>query len=170
MRLLKFSDFLLLENDEIDFDKYYNKGEEKILIWIHGLPGSGKTHLANRIMKSNPDANFVHFDDTGSVRDIRIEMEMNRNIIVSSPFFEGYMRLSSFCLNKSLKELIKDKNYTCRDIWFENNLKKCIANVSRRIGHQMPKEDLLSVLPHFSNLYEIPDNADIIPIFSTKND
>lgn len=53
----------------------------KKLIWIHGLPGSGKTYLANQI---NKDGDYSILDDIMDISLIEAEMNKGRDIILSS--------------------------------------------------------------------------------------
>ena len=135
------------------------------LIWIHGLPGSGKTHL----MKDLNDGSFVVLDDTSSISDIKSELEQNNNIILASPYFDNYLN-SLFLGETKLRTILKDYNYDVEEVWFENDLQMCIQNLKNRTEHTINTKQIIPDMKHFSKDYKIPNGVKTIPVWSNKKE
>ena len=60
------------------FESFNNENLQRKFIWIHGLPGSGKTHLSNEISK---DQKFVILDDIGNISKVVSNLDKENNII-----------------------------------------------------------------------------------------
>lgn len=147
--------------DNIDIENVYPKVEESVsnkskFVWIHGLPGSGKTTLANDI---NKDGNFVILDDIMDVSKIKKELEEGNDIILVSPYFDNYMR---FSLDVKLKEVLNDFDYDVEEIWFKNDPEKCIDNLRSRSEHNIKSSLIIPEVNIFSSKYKIP--SDVVPI------
>lgn len=48
--------------------KLFEAFDSKKTIVIFGLPGSGKSHLAQKIMSENPESKYVIYDDFGYMK------------------------------------------------------------------------------------------------------
>lgn len=130
------------------------------LIWIHGLPGSGKTHLSNNLNKNN---DFVILDDITNMSDITKEVNKRSNIILSSPYFEEYSHTGYY---ERLRSILKDSDYQVEEIWFENNPEKCIKNLKNRTDHKIDSITIIPEIGWFSKRYKIPSSAKVIPVWS----
>lgn len=146
------------------FDAIHN-GLPKNFIWIHGLPGSGKTTLANKIINDNPDKRFVLLDDVGSTTEIIQQIDKGSNIILSSPYFDNYMNTG---LDRKIKNYLSKTDYSVEELWFENNPDQCIENIKARTGHRINVASLLPEVIIFSNNYNIPSDVKQIPVFQLK--
>lgn len=144
----------------------YKDHEEKECVIIMGLPASGKTTLANKIKKENPEKNYQLFDDFQRIKSLeftgKIDMIISNSMLIEHGLDE-------------YKKLCKERNSKLRVIWFENNLDQCIKNMESRWykmsnedkiinKHQDPKS-LISELLKFSKMYKIPYNAEVIPVY-----
>lgn len=146
--------------------KTFNESlEPKSFIWIHGLPGSGKTTLANKIMDENPDKRYVLLDDVGSNRQIIEQIDKGSNIILSSPYFDNYM---IYGFDRQIRDYLSKTDYSVEELWFENNPQKCIENIKNRKGHHINVESLLPEVINFSNNYKIPVGVKQIRVFSNE--
>jgi len=147
--------------------KYLKKFNENVkskrFIWIHGLPGSGKSTIANKIVMDNPDENYVLLDDVGSLNKVSDEIDKGSNIILNSPYFDNYMM---FDLDKKLRDILSNNlDYLVDEIWFENNPNKCIENIKNRKNHKIAPEILFGEIQNFSINYKIPIGVKTIPVF-----
>jgi hypothetical protein len=134
-------------------------------IWIHGLPGSGKTYLSNKIKEENPEKDFIVLDDIGGFESIEEGVKDKRNIIMSSPFFENF---NSFYPNFSdkLKDFLATNGYILKEYWFENNPEACIKNVKGREGHKIASKSVITEIPYYSSKYKIPPDVETLPVFT----
>lgn len=151
--------------DNIDIGNVYPKVEESIsnkskFVWIHGLPGSGKTTLANEI---NKDGNYVILDDIMDISKVKKELEEGNDIILVSPYFDNYM---SFSLDVKLKEVLNDFDYDVEEIWFENDPEKCIDNLRSRSEHNIKSSLIIPEVNIFSLKYKIPSDVEQIEVWS----
>ena len=147
--------------DNIDIGNVYPKVEESIsnkskFVWIHGLPGSGKTTLANDI---NKGGNYVILDDIMDISKVKKELEDGNDIILVSPYFDNYM---GFSLDVKLKEVLNDFDYDVEEIWFKNDPEKCIDNLRSRSEHNIKSYLIIPEVNIFSSKYKIP--SDVVPI------
>ena len=132
-------------------------------VWIHGLPGSGKTTLANNI---NKDGNFVILDDIMDISKVKKELEEGNDIILVSPYFDNYMM---FSLDVKLKEVLNDFDYDVEEIWFKNDKEKCIDNLRLRSEHPIKSSLIIPEINMFSSKYKIPSDVEPIEVWSPKN-
>ena len=135
------------------------------LVWIHGLPGSGKTHMANTLN----DGSFIILDDVSSISDIKSELEQNNNIILVSPYFDNYLN-SLFLGDTKLRNTLNDYDYDVEEIWFENDLQTCIQNLKNRTEHTIDTKHIITDMNDFSKKYKIPDDVKTIPVWSNKKE
>jgi hypothetical protein len=135
---------------------------KKQFIWIHGLPGSGKSFLANKIKSENP--NFELLDDVGNISQVQKLIDYGKNIILTSPYFEEYLfRGSNF---SKLNQILENNNdYELIEYWFENNPKACIDNLQNRKEHKIESDSIIGEIFTFSKNYNIPQNVEVIPVY-----
>jgi hypothetical protein len=134
----------------------------KQFIWIHGLPGSGKSFLANKIKSENTD--FALLDDIANISQIEKLMEDGENIILTSPYFESYLFRGNNFLK--LNQILESNNdYELTEYWFENNPKDCIDNLKNRQEHHIKSDSIIPEIFTFSKNYNIPKNVEVIPVY-----
>jgi hypothetical protein len=135
---------------------------KKQFIWIHGLPGSGKSFLANKIKSENTD--FALLDDIANISQIKNIMEDGENIILTSPYFESYLFRGNNFLK--LNQILEGNNdYELTEYWFENNPKACIDNLKNRQEHHIKSDSIIGEIYTFSKNYNIPKNVEVIPVY-----
>jgi hypothetical protein len=140
--------------------------DKKILIWIHGLPGSGKSSVAIEKQGQLPDRNFIILDDIGNMEDVENLLKKGENIILTSPYFENYSFTKNFV---NLKEKMKSyTNYFVLHLWFENDAEACINNLKSRTGHKIDSKYIIPEMQDFSKKYKIPPGARKIPVYIPK--
>ena len=143
----------------IGIKRFENYNRNK-LVWIHGLPGSGKTNIANQI---NKNKDFIILDDISNISDVENELNKGNNIILSSPYFDNYIHLSN---DEKLKNILKDFDYEVEEIWFENNPDQCIQNLKNRTEHKINSAHIIPEVKYFSLKYKIPSSVETIPVWS----
>ena len=148
------------------FEDFTNSNNKSKFVWIHGLPGSGKTTLADNI---NKDGNYVILDDIMDISKVKKELEEGNDIILVSPYFDNYM---SFSLDVKLKEVLNDPalklKYDVEEIWFKNDPEKCIDNLRSRSVHNIKSSLIIPEVNIFSSKYKIPSDVTPIDVWSTQ--
>ena len=135
---------------------------EADLIWIHGLPGSGKSHLIQKIVRES-ELEWRVFDDTGRVEEILDSLQAGERVILASPYFEDYLPVG---LGKRLRSRLADLDHvTLREVWFSNDPDQCMENVLSRKSHDIEARSIVPEIPNFSRNYRIPDGAVTIPVW-----
>ena len=160
----------LISDDRVDVPiiKQYLRSalDKKILLWIHGLPGSGKSSVAIEKQRQLPDKNFIILDDIGNPEDVENLLSEGENIILTSPYFENYSFTKNFV---TLKEKMKlYTNYFVLHLWFENDTEACIDNLKSRTGHKIDSKYIIPEMEDFSKKYKIPPGARKIPVYRPK--
>ena len=112
---------------------------------IVGLPGSGKTHLANKMVSE--------FEKPLIIDDIKDQTQLPENdiysdIIITDPNF--CYALIRDCAEKILNLKYGNINW----IFFENNKEKCLINVS----HRNDGREVVAFVQHLASIYVIPEN------------
>lgn len=137
------------------------------MVWIHGLPGSGKSHLiAQMVQESSLD--WKVFDDTASVEEIVSALHKGQNVILASPYFEEYTHTG---LERELRSrLARFGDLELSEIWFSNDPDQCIENVLNRRGHGIDARSIVPEIPHFSKHYRIPSDATVVPVWRPEDE
>ena len=141
--------------------KRFESFGSKKFVWIHGLPGSGKTYLANQINQNNE---YTVLDDINDMSKVQAEMDKGSNIILSSPYFEKYIGMMS--LEARLRKALEGSDYELEEIWFENNPENCIKNINSRTGHNIKASILAPEVMALSTRYRIPEGFKVVPVFT----
>lgn len=137
-------------------------------IFVLGLCGSGKTHLAEDIKQRNP---AIFLKDEG----FNIDFEENYQTLVKN-LREGKDCIVieiEFCCREDLRELIEQK--LRRDlpevkiVWkcFENDIEKANKNVLNR-KNKADAEGHTEINSRVSKCYTYPKNSEILPIINTN--
>lgn len=128
------------------------------VICIVGLPGSGKTYLANKI--KSEDNSFVIFDDISlhhkndSLSLIDAIKNKRNVIIIDVNFCKKYVRDLAEIKIKS----IDDKAFI-EWIYFENNPDKCKINIKYRSEVFGDNRNVISDIDYYSKNYQIADHG-----------
>ena len=141
--------------------KRFESFSTKKFVWIHGLPGSGKTYLANQMNKNN---DYTILDDIIDMSKVQAEMDKGNNIILSSPYFEKYIGMIS--LESRLRKALEGSDYELEEIWFENNPQNCIKNINNRVDHNIKANILAPEVIELSYRYKIPEGSKVIPVWT----
>ena len=141
--------------------KRFESFSTKKFVWIHGLPGSGKTYLANQMNKNN---DYTILDDIIDMSKVQAEMDKGNNIILSSPYFEKYIGMIS--LESRLRKALEGSDYELEEIWFENNPQNCIKNINNRVDHNIKANILAPEVMELAYRYKIPEGSKIVPVWT----
>jgi len=128
------------------------------VIFIVGLPASGKTTLANKINDENGGI-YKIVDDPKNF-NLDIKPYLGGNMIITDP---------NLCREDNRENAIKmissvDMNIKIDWIFFENNPKLCLVNALNRDGGKVK-----SSIFNLTRIYKIPQGANIIPVFNSNN-
>ena len=144
--------------------KLFENFEKLEFIWIHGLPGSGKSTFAKNINDENPEKDFIILDDIHDIEQIKVLMGEKRNIILNSPYFDNWTEGMS--QEKNLRTILdSSEDYSVKEYWFENDPEACIENLKKRKEHKFSSNVLISEIEYQSGKYKIPSGVKTIPVW-----
>jgi len=166
-----------LEVDKLSKNVQYRYLEKGLVVWLTGLPASGKTTIASRVAESlkkenfrvelldgdwvrktiNPDAGFTREERKRHLLRVAwIARLLARNgVIVLCSFVSPYEDV-----RKEIKDIIK-KEVPFIEVYVKCDLKVCI----KRDPKGLYKKALKGEIKHFSGIsdpYEPPTNPDLI--------
>lgn len=137
------------------------------IIVLVGLPGSGKSRMANQINKDN-DGKYKIIDDPKKL-ETDIKPFLDRDIIITDPAL-------CFEVNREkAEELFKEfaPNAKVDWIYFENNPQQCLKNAeirNRALTLSMkPKRNVDSFIRNLHQFYIIPEGANIVSVWGSNN-
>lgn len=115
---------------------------------IVGLPGSGKTHLAESLKRNDHTKNTVVFDDPAiiDIPECNAAVREGKNVIMTHP---NFCRPADLLVATSTFE---SWGATVSVIYFENNPDACLANVERRNDGRKVR----NYIRDLSLTYEVP--------------
>lgn len=131
---------------------------------ICGLPGSGKTFLARKLLKESGGSVL---DDKFTAKDFKWVWPLVNHLYITDPM------LCQKSVRSSLIHLIADtvEKGQWPDIewiWFDNDVEKAIENINRRRDGRIITEDAMR--NYFSKIYEIPEGIKTIPVWWPNGD
>ena len=122
------------------------------VVCIVGLPGSGKTHLANTLL--NTVTNSMVYDDIASIDCLPEDGEYTTIFLTDPHFCFDQVRKNAY-------EILTKKYKSIEWIFFENNIQKCIKNVE----HRNDGRRVVDFIKNYSKFYKIPENATVLKIW-----
>ena len=144
------------------FEEY---SEKKKTIVILGLPGSGKTYLAKKIQRENPEISYSIYDDFQLNQALK-NIGKENQIIADGAIIERPVLINQ------IKRIADDSGTELDIIYFENDPDKAYANVERRkdSGEAKPYQRFITPedVRNYSYLYKgaLPKNAKTVPIWT----
>lgn len=128
------------------------------IILIIGLPGSGKTHLGQKLQCELPKSLFID-DASSTLFNYEIWNLANscdyENIILA----DCYLCISAH-LEAALNMFI---NHNVTRIYFENNPEQCLKNVQNRDNRNVD-----GWIKYLAVEYIIPHNVNMIPVYKPE--
>ena len=112
------------------------------------MPGSGKTFLAKKIRSENKDK-YTLIDDPRQISDVR--KHFGKNLLICDPHL---------CVESNRKaciEIFEKEGYKIKQVFFEEDRKKCKDNIDRR------NDKRIINLKNFK--YDIPKNVPLLKIW-----
>lgn len=136
-------------------DMYYNQQFQ--LIFLVGLPGSGKTTYAKDVFV--PEG-FELFDDIG-ISNQGIQALFDHLLEGKKAVVTDIYSLTTEDRLRILRQLYSavEPDLNLRWIFFENNADACIKNISKRKDDRLISEDFVRYL---AKIYTIPYNAEVL--------
>jgi hypothetical protein len=139
------------------------------IILIAGLPGSGKTEY----MRARQQEGWSIIDDfkANAFNDSFLFWHSRNYETLIMALREGHKYLVAdidFCKTNSRHEAeatlrTQIPDLTLSWLFFENDFHACQANIRRRASRSI--EDNLRALHHYSDFYQIPNGAPVIPVW-----
>jgi GTPase SAR1 family protein len=130
------------------------------IIFIVGLPGSGKTTLAYDMLMEDQDHTILrddyslHFDKNDLMWNL-----FAKRVIITDPRLCGVSERDAITLIEKRYPVYDGANF--KFIYFDNDPEACIIN-SRRTPKPGGTEKLINYL---TKIYKIPANADIRKVY-----
>lgn len=127
------------------------------VIVIVGLPGSGKTCLAQEIAKT---CDAIVYDDFSFIEKSTLNHPEDKVAIITDPLAVG---VSPLQISKTLKSFMNE-NIEIRIIAFENNVNQCVKNLKRRNDGRSIS---IEFMKHLSKKYKPEIYDEIRPVWNS---
>ena len=129
---------------------------------IVGLPGSGKTSFAKKLVNESRTPMFLATDFSAHMDDILSEFNPSKyhQIVVTDPMLCGIPQESA---EDTMLEMFRFTRNKTKFTWiyFENDAEACIVNT-----HKTPRLENLDNFIHIqSKKYTIPEGSNILPVY-----
>jgi predicted kinase len=121
------------------------------VVLIIGLPGSGKTHLAQTAYVS---AGYVLIDDPTDLGAVLDTIYSNPKVVVTDP------HLTRRDVRDNALDILRQMGCDVDIVYFENDPKAAKANLQRRGGERASTN-----VDMFSRMYDIPEGATTVPVY-----
>lgn len=132
------------------------------IIFVIGLPGSGKTTYANNFAKTNP--NTIVLDDLSLNPKLieSVDPEIHKNIVITDP---NLCNVTQAAMRESCHKFWPDATgFIYRFIYFENNLDACLKN-----RQNDPRPGGTEVFTRrLSAKYLIPEGFEVLPVWQKE--
>lgn len=129
----------------------------KIIEFVIGLPGSGKTFLLVDFAKQGYDV----YDDIKSLDEIKVISPTSNYICLSSPMFCD----NEILLRAVSAARVKFSNAVPFFTFFENDPENCWKNIQRRNDGRLISKDFLYQL---SKMYDTTYRNYVIPVYKDE--
>jgi predicted kinase len=151
---------------------YEGTSNQKTTLVIFGLPGSGKSKLAEEIKRQEPEMDWQLYDDF-SLRKAKETMGQENQIIS-----DGMVMLNPESSRRELQQQAKLNGSLIRYIYFKNSPDQCIINAKLRArspevkSHQRIDIDgsLLKQIKQLSIGYQIPKGETPIDVWNSDRE
>lgn len=144
------------------------RGLEVLITCIAGLPGSGKSRLAEKIWESYPEPRYQSvwwIDDITELSQLPSwhTAQTLEHLIITDPHF----------CRASTRERVESHMWDMYQqpvewIFFENNPTQCRANAQRKDRNHMGS--VHGMIHTLSQLYTIPDGVEVRPVWQPVSD
>ena len=151
---------------------YEDTPPQKTTLVIFGLPGSGKSKLAEEIQREEPEMQWQHYDDY-QLRKAKDTMGKENQIIS-----DGMVMLNPDPTREQLTQEAEQKGALIRFIYFENSPEQCKANIRKRAEdpHAKPHqkdnqaEKFLKQVDGLSSHYRIPKGEEPMKVWNPNKE
>jgi hypothetical protein len=121
-----------------------------IALLIIGRPGSGKTHLAHKLL-SGPRQKFILVDDPKDLKTLDCLTNEGLDVIICDP------HLCRQDARDGCYRYLESKGYTVFSLFFENEPLKCEKNVAYRADGRLVSVKGIT--------YDVPSGVKLLPIW-----
>lgn len=148
-------------------------GDATHLLWLGGLPGSGKTHAARRLQalgwvlyddfQDKAVGDSAHFQDSRHYADLVLDLRSGRRCVVSDlrVIHKAYRKGAAAALVRDAVQV------ACELHLFDNNPAQCARNV-RQAGDAVREALRLQEIRHWTRHFSAPREAVLHPVWQPE--